>query len=384
MKPGEGPDPERLFSIFIDLVRLDSESGNEGPVSGYIKGFCSRLGLKQVEDKAGEAAGGECGNLIVRVPCDALSLAPIIMNAHMDTVGPGTGVVVEDAGDRFASRGDTVLGADCKAGVAAILAAVEALREDGDAHRALELVFTVQEEIGLVGASHLDTSLLAGEWGVVLDGSGPVGGIVVEAPGQDQVKFTLRGRAAHAGVEPEKGVSAIACAAEAIAGLRLGRHDEGTTSNIGLISGGTAVNIVPELAVVEGEIRGLSASRLAEEGEAMLDVFRRAAEKCGCGLDAQLWRQFEHFKLDERSRPVMHLKRAMQSCGVEPYLTTSGGGSDANVLNLAGLQMAVMHIGLVDAHSKEEHILKADLVAVARVVAELARQCIDVEREARC
>lgn len=384
MKPGEGPDPERLFSIFLDLVRLDSESGKEGPVSGYIKEFCSRLGLNEIEDEAGEATGGECGNLIVKVPCDGLPGPPIIINAHMDTVAPGIGVVVEDGGDRFVSRGDTVLGADCKAGVAAILAAVEALREDGDEHRSLELVFTVQEEIGLVGASHLDTSLLAGEWGVVLDGSGPVGGIVVEAPGQDQVKFTLRGRAAHAGVEPEKGVSAIACAAMAIAGLRLGRHDEETTSNIGLISGGNAVNIVPELAVVEGEIRSLSASRLAEEGEAMLDVFRRAAGKCGCLLDAQVWRQFEHFRLDERSRPVMHLKRAMESCGVEPYLATSGGGSDANVLNLAGLQMAVMHIGLVDAHSKEERILKADLVTVARVVAELARQSIDIEREARC
>jgi tripeptide aminopeptidase len=377
MKPRRGPDPGRLFAIFLDLLGIDSESGKEGRVCSYIKEFCSVLGLATREDRAGDVTGGECGNVVADVPGISEGLPPLILNAHMDTVMPGNGIVVVDEGDRLASGGDTVLGADCKAGVAAILASVEALVGAGVPHRALELIFTVQEEPGLVGAKHLDLSILKGKWGVVLDGSGPVGGIVVEAPGQDRVKFTVHGRSAHAGVEPELGVSAIACASEAIAGLRLGRHDEKTTSNIGLIEGGRAVNIVPDLVVVEGEVRSLSEERLEQEREAMLASFRRASEKHGCRLEIEVERSFEHFKLERGSRPVRFLEEAMERCGVASWLATSGGGSDANVFNHANMEMAVMHIGLAKAHSKEEYILKEDLVSVARVITELA--CLAVE-----
>ncbi len=384
MKPPEGPNPGRLFKLFGDLVRIDSEPGREGRVSAYIKDFCEGLGLAFREDAAGAVTGGECGNLVVKVPGRAVpDLPPVILNAHMDTVAPGNGIVPVDQGDRFASSGETVLGADCKAGVSVILSAVEYLLGAGVEHRSLELIFTVQEEPGLIGAKHLDLSLVDGGWGVVLDGSGPVGGIVVEAPGQDMVKVTVRGRSAHAGVEPEKGVNAIACAAQAIAGLRLGRHDEQTTSNIGLISGGLAVNIVPDLAVVQGEVRSLSGERLDEEREALLGAFRRAAKERGCELEVEVERSFEHFKLADGSRPVRFLGEAMRRCGVEPELATSGGGSDANVFNRAGLDAAVMHIGLAEAHSKEEYILKEDLVTVARIITSLAYVSTQEGQEAR-
>ncbi|MBU4301303.1 MAG: M20/M25/M40 family metallo-hydrolase, partial [Actinobacteria bacterium] len=238
-----GPEPGRLFSIFQELLRIDSEPGKEGELRDYVKGFCSGIGLVTCEDLAGEVTGGESGNLVIRVPSGAPSTEPpIILNAHMDTVAPGEGVVPVEEDDRFTSAGDTVLGADDKAGVAAILAAVECIMGAGMRHRALEVLFTVQEEPGLIGAKNLDRSLLEGRWGLVLDGSGGVGGIVVEAPSRDRVKFTVRGRSAHAGVEPEKGTNAIACAAEAIAGLSLGRLDERTTANIGIINGGRACN----------------------------------------------------------------------------------------------------------------------------------------------
>jgi tripeptide aminopeptidase len=384
MKSPAGPDPDRLFQLFGDLVRIDSEPGMEGRVSAFIKEFCRGLGLAFREDAAGVETGGECGNLVVKVPGTAgPGLPPLFLNAHMDTVAPGKGIMPVDRGDRFESGGATVLGADCKAGISAILAAVESLLAAGDGHRPLELIFTVQEEPGLIGAGHLDMSLVEGAWGVVLDGSGPVGGIVVEAPGQDMVKVTVRGRSAHAGVEPEKGVNAIACAARAVAALRLGRHDEKTTSNIGLISGGLAVNIVPDLAVVQGEVRSLSDERLDAERDAMLEAFRRAADEDGCGLEVEVERSFEHFKLPDEARPVRFLGEAMRLCGVEPVLTTSGGGSDANVFNRAGMEAAVMHIGLAEAHSKEEYILKEDLVTVARIVTSLAHVSAGEGREAQ-
>jgi tripeptide aminopeptidase len=373
MSPTEGPAANRLFEIFFELVRIDSVSGFEGAVCAYIKHFCNRLGFAVHEDGAAAETGGECGNLVVRVPAGAFSpLAPVILCAHMDTVEPGRHVLPLDMGDHFVSMSETVLGADCKAGVAAILASVEALVGSGGSYRALELMFTVQEEPGLVGSRHLDMSLVDGEWGVVLDGSGPVGGIVVEAPSQVRLKLTVKGRAAHAGVEPEKGANAIACAASAVAGIRIGRLDETTTSNIGLISGGVAVNIVPELAVVEGEVRSMSDERLDAEGKLVVESFERSAAEWGCTLETQVERSFEHFKLDAASRSVRELARALADCGFEPSLERSGGGSDANVLNAAGLDLTVMNIGLVNAHSKEELIKKDELQGVARVITRLA------------
>ena len=369
----DGPDDGRLFEIFFDLVRLGSEPGNEGEVCAYIREFCTALGFAVHEDAAAAATGSECGNLVVRVPAGTFSsLPPIILCAHMDTVKPSDHVIPFDLGDRFVSMSDTVLGADCKAGIASILATVEKLIEAGGPYRALELIFTVQEEPGLVGVQSLDMELVDGKWGVVLDGSGPVGGIVIEAPSQEKLKFTIKGRAAHAGVEPEKGANAIVCAARGIAGIPTGRLDESTTSNVGLISGGVAVNVVPESAQVECEIRSMSAERLEAERERLLGSFEKASQEMGCELVVEASRSFDHFKLDAAATPVHYLARALKESGFEPALAMSGVGSDANVLNSRGLQIAVMNIGLVNAHSKEEYILKDELTGVARTVTSLA------------
>jgi len=369
----DGPAEDRLFEIFFDLVRLCSESGSEGEVCAYIREFCTGLGFAVHEDAAAAATGSPCGNLVVRVPAGAFSpLPPLILCAHMDTVKPSVHVIPFDLGDRFVSMSDTVLGADCKAGIASILAAVEYLVGVGGTFRALELLFTVQEEPGLIGVSNLDISLLDGKWGVVLDGSGPVGGIINEAPGQEKLKFTVQGRAAHAGVEPEKGANAIVCAARGIAAVPSGRLDGTTTSNIGLISGGIAVNVVAESALVEAEIRSMSEERLEAERRRMIASFERAAEETGCELSVDVSRSFDHFKLDAASLPVYFLGRALKECGFEPALASSGGGSDANVLNLRGVPMAVMNIGLADAHTKEEYMRKDQIEGVARTVTRLA------------
>ncbi|MFH1151325.1 MAG: M20/M25/M40 family metallo-hydrolase [Actinomycetota bacterium] len=368
-----GPRPERLFSLFQELVRIDSEPRSEGKMCAFLKEFFSHAGLTVHEDTGAAANGGECGNLVVRVPAGAFSpLPPVMLNAHMDSVVPSRGVFPLDIGDRFTSLGETVLGADCKAGLAVLMTCAEWLLSAGLGHRSLELVFTVQEEIGLAGAKNMDMSLVDGEWAVVLDGSGPVGGIVVEAPGQEQITFTVRGRGAHAGIEPEKGVNAIACAAKAISTLQLGRLDERTTANVGVFRGGEAVNIVPDLVTVQAEVRGHDDERLRSERDAMVLAFARAAEESGCGLETEVERSFERFRLDASSTPVRFLAPAMRKCGIEPHTTSSGGGSDANVFNRAGIPAACMCIGLANAHSKEEYILKSDMEACAKVICALA------------
>jgi tripeptide aminopeptidase len=381
MSPADGPEEGRLFQLFSDLAKIDSESGHEGRVRDYIREFCTSRGFAVLEDASAAETGGECGNLVVRVPAGAFStLPPIMLCAHMDTVPPGLGVIPFDAGDRFISISETVLGADCKAAVAAMLATVECLADTPGPFRALELVFTAQEEPGLIGARHMDMSLVDCEWGVVLDGSGPVGGIVVEAPSREQMSFTIKGRAAHAGVEPEKGASAIGCAAQAVSGIRLGRLDEGTTCNVGTIHGGEAFNIVPESATVEVELRSLSDEKLEAEVGKVNRSFEKAAEDWRCELETAQERSFRHFRLTPDSPPVRYLAAALRECGFEPRLVASGGGSDANIFNRAGLPVAVMNIGLVNAHSKDEYIMKTELAGLARVVTRLARVSFDEGR----
>lgn len=370
---GARPDAERLFSIFRSLVAIDSESGSEGEVADFIKSLFSRIGLDCVEDGAGEATGGQSGNLLVKVDGSGAlaSEQHFILNAHLDTVAPGKSVkLVEDA-DRFSSDGETVLGADDKAGLAAILASVEKLVETGSDMRPADLVLTVQEEPGLIGAGNLDLTAVDGKWGYVLDGAGPLGGIVTEAPTQDKVRVVVRGRSAHAGVEPEKGVNAIACASRAIADLDLGRLDEATTANIGIIAGGRAVNIVPDEVVVEGEIRSLDEARLDQVREKVIRSFEERAAESGCLLEVESRRSFRHFKIDPGSPVVARIRRAMEVCGIEPREKTSGGGSDANVLNERGYSMVTLDIGIVDAHSKSESIRKDDLFKLGCLVTEL-------------
>lgn len=367
------PDPERLFSLFLTLAKIDSVSRREGRVSRYVTDLFRGMGYVPREDDAWRGTGGECGNLVVRIPAEGdYPGEPLILNAHMDTVEPGEGVVPVENGVRFSSMGDTVLGADDKAGVAAILSAVEAMKKSRCGHRALEVVLTVQEELGLAGIQELDFSALEGRHAVVLDGSGDIGGIVSEAPTRWKVTLTVNGRSAHAGIEPEKGINAIACAARAISRLELGRLDGGTTVNIGVIVGGRATNIVPDRVVVQGEVRSLSDERLSEERRRVSTVFEDAARDCGCTLEINEERSFQRFEIDTGSRHVRLITRAMAECGIEPFFITSGGGSDANVLNEKGVEAVNLNMGFHNAHSERELICKDDLFAGARLLIAIA------------
>jgi len=369
----DSPLPERIFSFFRDLVKLESESGCEGKVVSYIKEFCSDLSLECTEDETGQKTSGNAGNLTIIVPPSNSSNEYIILNAHMDTVTPVRGANLIENEERFASDGKTILGADDKAGIAAILALTENLIRKSIPHKGLEIVLTVQEEPGLIGVKNYDFSRLRGRWGYVLDGAGDIGGIIIESPGSEKLKFLIKGRAAHAGVEPEKGRSSILCASKAISRLNPGRIDEETTSNIGIIKGGRATNIVPDETFVEGEIRSFNEEKLIVQRERFIKTFEEEAEALGCKAEISVERSFDHFKIQDNSRALFEIERAMEICEIKPERKRSGGGSDANVFNKNGFEMVVLDVGIQNAHSKDEFIFKEHLVLITTIIHALVK-----------
>jgi tripeptide aminopeptidase len=271
----------------------------------------------------------------------------------------------------FRNRCRTILGADDKAAVAALVHATELLVTSGAEFPTYELLFTVSEEIGLVGAKHLEERVLASPFAAVFDSSGPVGGITVKAPSHETFKATFRGRAAHAGVEPERGRSAIQAAAKAIAAMQLGRIDAETSANIGMIGGGVGTNIVPDLCEIQGECRSHDDEKLAGVAAAMVDAMQMGAAQVGVDVEIALVHEYRAFELTGRSPVVRLSKAALAELGLEPRLLTGGGGSDANILNARGLPTVNLTAGMTQVHSPEEHVSLDDLERLCALVLRL-------------
>ena len=293
----------------------------------------SSLGIEATEDATGSLIDGDCGNIVCTVGRDA---APpcIALGAHMDTV-PVTGELVPilDESGCFRNSGKGILGADDKASIAALLHAAELLLKSDDGFPTFELFFTVCEENGLVGAKHLAPQALRSPMAAVFDSTGPVGGIVTAAPSQKILNARFKGTAAHAGIEPESGRSAVLAASKAIAAMQLGRLDQQTTANIGTIAGGVATNVVPDSCELAGECRGHDEARLAGVAAAMVDALQLAATEVGVDVDIELIDEFRAFQLAEDLPVVRAAKAAVSAAGLVAELQTAGGGSDANVLN---------------------------------------------------
>ena len=349
------PSRERLSELFLLLAGLNSPSRRERPVANAITQLLAGLGLAVHEDDTGTAIGGDAGNLW----CTVQGSEPephLALGAHMDTVEPTDAMEpFLDADGVFRNRRPTILGADDKIAVAALLHATELLKGSGHSFPSYELFFSVSEETGLVGIKHLADDVLKSPMGVVLDSCGPVGGIVGKAPSMMVLRATFRGRAAHAGVEPERGRSASQAAGKAIAAMSLGRLDTETSANIGIIRGGVATNIVPEVCHIEGECRGHDEARLAEVAAAMVDAVQHAAAETGVDVDVDLVHEFHAFSLTARSPAVRLAKAAVEALGIEPRMMTAGGGSDANVLNARRLPTINLTMGSMYAHSSEEY-----------------------------
>jgi len=357
-----------LLETFLELVRIDSESGNERAVCDFIKkkigGFASGI----IEDDTGLKIDGNCGNLLLHIAGNCSGAPVILLNAHMDTVKPGVGIIPVIDGDVIRSSGETVLGADDKAGLAVIIELVRILKEENRRHGDLQLVITVSEEKGLLGARNLDRTLLKSDFGFSLDCAGPAGTIYNSSPSHDNLKAIILGRAAHAGMEPEKGISAIRVASLAVSRMKLGRIDFETTANIGIIHGGLAVNIIPDTAILEGEARSHNPEKLKRQLDGMSEALHSAALECGAEVDVEISHEYSSYNIDESSPPIDLMKRAALSMNITPSVKASGGGSDANIMNEYGIQIVPIGTGMRKCHTKEETLSISELEEILKWV----------------
>lgn len=364
---------DRIVEDFLTLVRIDSESGKEGTLRNFVRSRLQDLGMEVYEDEAGEALGGESGNLIAWKDGN-LPGPSIFVGAHMDTVVPGEGVKPVVEAGVIRSSGDTILGGDDKAGIAAILEALRVLKEQNLSHSPVEVIFTVSEEQGLMGSKHLDFTRVRSKLGYVLDSDGPTGNIIVQGPTQNEFMITVTGKSAHAGMNPEDGLNAICLAAYAINHLNIGRIDKETTCNLGTINGGRARNIVPDRVVVKGEARSLTPAKLDALTQEIITVFKDKVEEKGGRCEVEIRHLYPMIDLEPGEPVVQIAARAARAMGREPVLTRTGGGSDANIFNGQGIRCANLGIGMKKVHTTEEFIMVDSLVDTARYVLQIIEE----------
>jgi len=367
----------RVADLFLDLCAIPSPPGRERAVADRIVRELDAIGLEWDEDGCGPVIGSTAGNVLCRLPGKQDGGVPIFLCAHFDTV-PLDGElapVVEDGVVRNA--GGTILGADDKSALAVMVEAARRIVEEGRPHAGVELLFTPMEEIGLVGADAFDVSRLEARVGYVYDQAAPIGDVVVGSPTAQELELTFVGRAAHAGMYPEEGRSAIVAAARAISDLPLGRLDELTTANVGLVHGGTARNVVPGRCTLEAEVRSHDEKRVTEVVQQVLDAAAFAASTSECSLETRLEPKYRGYRFSSDDLGVRLAVDALGRAGFEARLGLSGGAADANVFNARGLQCVNLANGMADIHTPDERIALDDLERMVDVTLAL----VDAARE---
>jgi tripeptide aminopeptidase len=356
-----------VLALFVELAALPSPPGEERLVADRVLDYLRALGLEADEDDAGAKVGSTMGNIYCRLEGSGAG-EPVFFCAHLDTVPPEAAIEPVVGEDEVVRNGaGTILGADDKSAVAAMLEATARLVEDGRPHAGVELLFTPKEEVGLLGAAAFDESRFAAKVGYVYDHAGPPGEIVLGAPYQQKVDVRFHGRAAHAGMYPEDGRSAIAAAARAIADLRLGRLDEETSANVGRISGGTARNVVPEWCGFGAEARSHDERKLADLIREMVETVTFAASLEECEVETHVSSVSPGYRFRRDDLAVRLAASAIEGVGREPAYILSGGGADANVFNERGLQCVNLANGMTDIHTPDERIAVADLHQMVEV-----------------
>lgn len=351
---------EHLVELFLELVAIDSESLKEGLIAGFITSLVESWGFKVRRDRAGKAIGSDAANLYIKVPATtgprAAGRAPaLLLSAHMDTVCPGVAIKPVAGKGAIRSGGHTILGADDKAGVAIILDILRDVSQGKLATGPLEVLLSIAEEKGILGIRYGELAWLKARHALVLDGTGEAAVIINSAPTQDNLEFIFRGKRAHAGVEPEKGINAITGAARAIGRMKLGRIDANTTTNIGIIEGGIAINIVPDKVRALGEVRSRVPAKLELQRSRMIEAARRAEDE-GMEVDVKVERAYDGYLVPASDPLVRLVKEAGASCGLKMKVRASGGGSDANHLNAHGIKSIVINTGAYNPHSTEEYL----------------------------
>lgn len=365
---------ERLVTLFKDLVLIDAPALQEKECVAFTKLYLEKMGLEVWEDDAGAAIGGNANNLIAKLPGNKSGAPRIFFSAHFDTVEPTAGLKIVEKDGILYSDGTTILGADDKGGMAPAIEAVQAIMETGAPHGDVYLLLSCAEEIGLKGAAALKIEELGLDFGYVLDTGPPVGSFVTRTAFHDRIDVTVIGRPAHAGKDPENGINAIQVAADAIAGMKLGRIGPETTSNFGIISGGTAVNVVCPTVKLRGEARSTSLVELETQVDHMIQCFESAAAKWNTEVKIEHERHYSAYSIPEESKVVRVAQTASRALGFDPALRTTLGGSDANVYNAKGVPCIVLGTGMQKIHTHEEFIAIQDLVDTAKLAYQLIVQ----------
>ena len=370
---------DRLAETFKFLVEIDSVSRKEGKFAEEIKKVLESMGAKTAVDNAGEKTGSDTGNLVAKFKGNASS-PPLLINAHMDTVQPGTGIKAVFKNGIFTSDGSTILGADDKCSIAVILETLRVLKENELRYGPIDLVLTICEEIGLLGAKHFDSSLIDAKFGYALDAT-DVDGIIVRAPAANRLEFKIHGKDAHAGAAPEKGINAILLASKAISGLEIGRIDRETTCNIGIIEGGIATNIVPNLVTVKGEVRSHDNEKLVKITDDIVSSFKDVVENFGKNdskddlprLEVTVEKDFPATDIPEDHQVVTMAVKAGKNLGRKIVCKTSGGGADANIFFETGIITGVLGTGMRDMHTVREHVKLDDMVKATELLIEIIK-----------
>lgn len=377
---------ERLINQFVELVKIDSESGNEREIADYLKNRFQELGIQAIEDNSMVNSGHSAGNLVVTlVASNNAAESPVIyFTSHMDTVTPGKAIKPVIEGDFIVSDGTTILGSDDKAGIAAMIEALLLIKEHNIEHGKVQFLITVGEESGLKGSRNLQRELLDAEYGYALDSNGRVGRIITAAPTQAKINITVYGKSAHAGVNPEDGISAIQVASYAVANMNLGRIDYETTANIGKFSGGSATNIVCDRVDIVAEARSIDDVKLTKQIEQMNAACLKAAEKFNTHIDFTSEIMYPAFNFKEDNALVKIAIEAVTAIGREPELMASGGGSDANVINGYGIPTINLGVGYENIHTTSERMPIKELAKATELLLELIRTNTKTYNQCSC
>lgn len=364
---------ERLINDFLEMVKIPSLSKSEATFAIYLEKKLKTLGLETYVDNAGEKCEGNTGNILARLKANA-KLPTVLFGAHMDTVVPGENINPQIKEGFIYSDGTTILGADDKAGIAAILEAVRTITENNIPHGDIELAFTIAEEGGLYGAKYLDYSWINAKTAFILDSSGDIGNVIVQGPAQMKIFATINGKAAHAGVAPELGISAIQVASRAINNMKLLRVDEETTANIGTISGGTATNIVCDSVELKIEARSLKKEKVQNQINHMVDCIEKACNDFSTTCDIRTELNYPPFKVDMDADIIKIIDKAAKSIGISPVFTSTGGGSDTNIFNANGVNALNLAIGMNDVHTTKENIAIDSIIKSSNLLVEIIKE----------
>jgi len=367
-------EEKEIINKFIQFLETDSESLNEEKFVNLIKDEFKKISADEIiEDNAKEKIKGTNGNLIIRFNGIQNKEKPIILCAHLDTVKPGTNIKVRYKNNIFESNKETVLGADDKAAVAAIYFAIKEIKEEKIEHPPIEIVFTVAEEVGLLGSKFLDYKLLKGKYAYIFDADGKIGNIIVKSPQHIRYEVKIKGKASHAGIAPTKGKSAIKVAAEIISKIKIGKLDENTTANVGTINGGIATNIVPEIVIFSGEVRSHKEEILRNYITNLKEIIKRTCAKYKVKYELKIINEYKKMDVSEKSILVENFKNSIKGISKNIKLEKTMGGSDANLFNAKGIEAVNIAIEFIDIHSTNEKYKLSSLIKLKNLIKNLIK-----------